>query len=88
MTAQTPVTSLHILVELLPVALVLQAGLGQVDRKHASDSYHACNPPIDQFGWEAVEGQVRTDISILNLVPFSITEKWTTPRCGAVTCWE
>lgn len=45
---------LHVLVELLPAALVLQTGLGQVDREHTGDSYHACNPSIDQFGWEAV----------------------------------
>lgn len=66
--------SLHVLVDLLPVALVLQAGLGQVDRKHTGDSYHACNPSIDQFGWEAVEGQVRTGMKItiiLTLVAFS-----------------
>lgn len=46
---------LHVLVELLPAALVLQAGLGQVDGEHTSDSYHACNPSIDQFGWETVK---------------------------------
>lgn len=51
---------LHVLVELLPAALVLQTGLGQVDREHTGDSYHACNPSIDQFGWEAVKGQVKT----------------------------
>lgn len=54
--------ALHVLVKLLPAALVLQAGLGQVNWKHAGDSYHACNPSIDQFSWEAVCGQVKTDV--------------------------
>lgn len=46
---------LHVLVELLPAALVLQPGLGQVDWEYTGDSYHACNPSIDQFGWETVK---------------------------------
>lgn len=46
---------------MLPAALVLQAGLGQVDWKHTGDSNHACNPSIDQFGWEAVQRQVKID---------------------------
>lgn len=45
---------LHALVEMLPAALVLQAGLGQVDWEHTGDSYYARDPAIDQFGWEAV----------------------------------
>lgn len=53
---------LHVLVELLPAALVLQAGLGQVNWKHAGDSYHTCDPSIDQFGWKAIMGQVQTDV--------------------------
>lgn len=32
-------SDLHVLVDLLPAALVLQAGLGQVDWKHTGDSY-------------------------------------------------
>ena len=46
---------LHVSVELLPAALVLQAGLGQVNRKHTGDPYHACDPSVDQFGWKAVQ---------------------------------
>lgn len=52
---------LHVLVDLLPTALVLQARLGQVDWEHTGDSYHACNPSIDQLGWQTVQRQVATD---------------------------
>lgn len=45
---------LHVLVELLPAALILQTSLGQVNWEHTGHSYHACNPSINQFGWEAV----------------------------------
>lgn len=48
---------LHVLVELLPAALVLQAGLGQVDGEHTGDSHHTSSPSIDQFGWQAIEVQ-------------------------------
>lgn len=47
----------HVLVELLPTSLVLEAGLCQVNWEHTGDSYHACNPSIDQLGWQAVEQQ-------------------------------
>lgn len=49
---------------MLPAALVLQASLGQVDWKHTGDSNHACNPSVDQLGWEAVQRQVKTDTRI------------------------
>lgn len=56
MTSVTKTFS-HVLVHDLPATLVLQAGLGQVNGEHAGDSYHACDPSIDQFGWEAVGKQ-------------------------------
>lgn len=62
---------LHVLVELLPAALVLQAGLGQVNWEHTGDSHHACNPSIYQFGWEAFQGQVKTTCIII--IPFLAT---------------
>lgn len=44
----------HVLVHDLPATLVLQAGLGQVNGEHAGDPHHACDPSVDQLGWEAV----------------------------------
>lgn len=57
MTSVTKTFS-HVLVHDLPATLVLQAGLGQVNGEHTGDSYHACDPSIDQFGWEAVGKQI------------------------------
>lgn len=54
----------HVLVHDLPATLVLQASLGQINGEHAGDPHHACNPPIDQLGWEAVG---RQNIIIKNL---------------------
>ena len=46
-----PVGLLHVFVDLLATALVLQARLGQVNREHTGDPHHACNASIDQLGW-------------------------------------
>lgn len=48
---------LHVLVELLPTSLVLEAGLCQVNWEHTGDANHACNPSVDQLGWQAVQRQ-------------------------------
>lgn len=49
---------LHVLIELRPTSLVLEAGLCQVNWENTGDSNHACNPSIDQLGWQAVQRQV------------------------------
>lgn len=44
----------HVLIYDLPATLVLQASLSEVYWEHAGDPDHACDPSIDQLGWEAV----------------------------------
>ena len=51
--AVRPGCLLHVSVDLLAAALVLQARLGQVNREHTGDPHHACNASIDQLSWKA-----------------------------------
>ena len=65
----------HVLIERLPTSLVLQTSLGQVDGEHTSDSYYACYPPVDQFGWEAANTHTHTHTHISNTKTFPLSEQ-------------
>lgn len=49
----------HSLVD-LKALLVLEAGFGQVDRKHTRDTHQARHAPVNQLSREAAEGSTRT----------------------------
>lgn len=45
----------HVPVDLLPAPLILESGLGKVDRKHAGNPNHTSNATVDEFGRQAIK---------------------------------